>query len=58
MICIRIMGNLQGSSKFLLLASRKKVTRRKFTKILVTEAVIKQVEEMVVKDGAVKGLFF
>jgi hypothetical protein len=32
--------------------------RRKFTEMPVTEAVIKQVEEMAVKDGAVKGINF
>ena len=50
------MGNLQGSYKLLSLATGKKVTRRKFTEMLVTDAVIKQVEEMAVKDGAVKGI--
>ena len=33
-------------------------TRRKFTEKPVTDAVIKQVEEMAVKDGAVKGINF
>jgi hypothetical protein len=51
-------GNLQGSYKFLSLATGKKVTRRKFTKMPVTEAGIKQVEEMAVKDEAVKGINF
>ena len=55
-ICMGPMGNLQGSYKFLSLATGKKVTRRKFTEMLVTDAVIKQVEEMAVKDGAVKGI--
>jgi hypothetical protein len=51
-------GNLQGSYKFLSLATGKKVTRRKFTEMPVTDAVIKQVEEMAVKDGAIKGINF
>ncbi len=55
-ICMGPTGNLLGSYKFLSLATGKKVTRRKFTKIPVTEAVVKQVEEMAVKDGAVKGI--
>ncbi len=38
------MGNLQGSYKFMLLVTGKKVTRRKFTEMPVIEAVIKQVE--------------
>ena len=52
------MGNLQGSYKFLSLATGKKVTQKKFTKMSVTEVVIKQVEEMAVRDGAVKGINF
>jgi hypothetical protein len=51
-------GNLQGSNKFLSLATGKKVTRRKFTEMPVTDTVIKQVEEVAVKDGAVKGINF
>jgi len=51
-------GNLQGSYKFLSLATGKKVTRRKFTEMPVTDAVIKQMEELVVKGGAVKGINF
>ncbi len=57
-ICMGPMGNLQGIYKFLSLATGKKVTRRKFTEMPVTEAVIKQVKEMAVKDGAVKGINF
>ncbi len=57
-ICMGPTGNLQGSYKFLSLATVKKVTQRKFTKMPVTEAVIKQVEEMAVKDEAVKGISF
>jgi hypothetical protein len=36
----------------------KKVRRRKFTEMPVTEADIKQVEEMAVKDGAVNRISF
>ena len=57
-ICMGPMGNLQRSYKCLLLATGKKVTCRKFTEMPVTEVVIKQVEEMAVKDGAVKGISF
>ncbi len=59
------MGNLHGTNgkyagelHFLSLTTGKKVTQKKFTKMPVTEAVIKQVEEMAVKDGAVKGINF
>ncbi len=55
-ICMGPMGNLQGSYKFLSLATRKKATCRKFTEMPVTEAVIIHAEEMAVKDGAVKGI--
>jgi hypothetical protein len=51
-------GNMQGSYKFLSLETGKKVTQRKFTEMQVTDAVIKQVEEMAVKDGAIKGINF
>jgi hypothetical protein len=57
-ICMEPMGNLQGSYKFLSLATGKKVTRRKFMEMPVTEAVIKPVKEMAVKDGTVKGISF
>ncbi len=49
---------MQGSYKFLSLETGKKVTQRKFTEMQVTDAVIKQVEEMAVKDGAIKGINF
>ncbi len=51
-------GNLQGSYKFLSLSSGKKVTRRTFTEMPITDSVIKKVEEMAVKDGAVNGISF
>ena len=57
-ICMGPTGNLQGSCKFLSLETGKKMTRRKFTEMPVTDAVIRQVEEMAVKDGAIKGINF
>ena len=57
-ICLGPTGNLQGSYKFLSLATGKKVIRRKFTEMLITESVIEQVEKMAVKDGVTKGLSF
>ncbi len=48
----------QGSYKFLSLSTGKKVTRRKFTEMPITDSVIKKVEEMAVKDGAVNGISF
>jgi len=43
-ICMGPTGNLQGSYKFLSLATGKKVTLRKFTEMTVTDRVIKKVE--------------
>jgi hypothetical protein len=57
-ICLGPTGNLQGSYKFLLIATGKKVTRRRFAEMPITEAVIRQVEAMAVKDGDVKGVNF
>jgi hypothetical protein len=51
-------GNLQGSYKFLSLSTGKKVTQRKFTEMTITDSVIKKVEEMAMKDGAVNGISF
>jgi hypothetical protein len=51
-------GNLQRSYKFLSLSTGKKVTRRKFTEMPITDSVIKKVEEMAVNDGAVNGILF
>ena len=57
-ICMGPAGNLQGSYKFLSLVTGKKVTQRRFTEIPITDAVIRQVEAMAVKAGAVKGVNF
>ncbi len=40
------------------LALERKVTRRKFTEMPITDSVIKKVEEMAVKDGAVIRISF
>jgi hypothetical protein len=48
-ICMGPMGNLQGSYKFLSLATGKKVTQRKFTEMPITKSVIKQVEEILLR---------
>ncbi len=55
---MRPMGNLQGSYTFLSLSTGKKVTRRKFMEMPITDSVIKKVEKMAVKDGAVDGILF
>ncbi len=51
-------GNLQGSYKFLSLSTGKKVSQRKFTEMPIIDSVIKKVEEMAVKDGAVNRISF
>jgi hypothetical protein len=38
-------GNLQGSYKFMSLTTRKKIARRKFTEMPMTEAVMKQIKK-------------
>ena len=57
-ICMGPTGNLRGSYKLLSLETGKKVTQRRFTEMPITEAVIKQVGVMAVKDRAVKGINF
>jgi hypothetical protein len=57
-ICMGLTGNLQQSYKFLSLSTGKKVIRRKFTEMPITDSVIKEVEEMAMKDGAVNGISF
>ncbi len=47
-------GNLQGSYKFLSLATKKIVTWRIFMEMPIMESVIKQLKKMAVKDGATK----
>jgi hypothetical protein len=57
-ICMGPTGNLQESYNFLSLSTGKKVTQRKFREMPITNSVIKKVEEMPVKDGAVNGISF
>jgi hypothetical protein len=57
-ICLGPAGNRQGSYKFLSLMTGNKIIRRNFTKMPVTESVIKQVKQMAAKDRLRKGLSF
>ncbi len=57
-ICLGPTGNIQGSYKFMLLSTRKKIKRRKFTEMPITESVIKQVSKWVSKDQGMSGLTF
>ncbi len=45
-------GNLQGSYKFMSLTTGKKIARRKFTEMPMTEAVMKQIKKLAMKDRA------
>jgi hypothetical protein len=45
-ICFGPTGNMQGSYKFLSLSTGKKVTRRKFTEMPMSDSVIKMVDSL------------
>ena len=45
-ICLGPTGNMQGSYKFLSLSTGKKVTRRKFTEMPMSDSVIKMVDSL------------
>jgi hypothetical protein len=51
-ICMGPTGNLQGSYKFMSLTTGKKIARRKFTEMPMTEAVMKQIKKLAMKDRA------
>ena len=59
-ICLGPTGNMQGSYKFLSLNTGKKIVKRNFTEMPITEteSVIKRVNEMGRKDNLQKGLSF
>ena len=57
-ICLGPTGNMQGSYKFLSLSTGKKVTRRKFTEMPMTDNVIKMVDSLGKKERCKKGLSF
>jgi hypothetical protein len=57
-ICLGPTGNMQGSYKFLSLSTGKKVTRRKFTEMPMTDSVIKMVDSLGKKKRCKNGLSF
>jgi hypothetical protein len=57
-ICMGPTGNLQGSYKFMSLTPGKKIARHKFTEMLMTEAVMKQIKKWAMKDRVQNGLTF
>ena len=52
------MGNMQGSYKFLSLATGKKVTQRKFTEMPITNSVIRRINSLGKKEWRKNGLSF
>jgi hypothetical protein len=57
-ICLGPTGNMQGSYKFMSLSTGKKIVRRKFTEILMTESVMNQIDKWAKKDRTQNGLTF
>jgi hypothetical protein len=57
-ICLGLTGNLQGSYKLMLLSTGKKIKRRKYTEMPITESVIKQVSKWGSKDQGTSCLMF
>ena len=51
-------GNMQGSYKFLSLATGKKVTQRKFTEMPITNSVIRRINSLGKKEWRKNGLSF
>ncbi len=44
-ICLGPTGNMQGSYKFMSLSTGNKIIRHKFTKMPMTESVMKQIDK-------------
>jgi hypothetical protein len=57
-ICLGPTGNMQDSYKFLSLSTGKKIIRRKFMEMLMTESVMKQIDKWAKKDRTQNGLTF
>ena len=54
-ICLGPTGNMQGSYKFLSLSTGKKVTKRKFTEMPMTDSVIKIIDSLGKKERCKMG---
>jgi hypothetical protein len=57
-ICLGAKGNMQGSYKFLLLSTEKKVTQRKFTEMPMTDSIIRRINSLGKKGRCKNGLSF
>ncbi len=57
-ICLGPTGNMQRSYKFWSLSTGKKVTRRKFTEMPMTDSVIRRIDSLGKKEQCKNGLSF
>jgi hypothetical protein len=57
-ICLGPTGNMQGSYKLLSLTTGKKVTRRKFTEMPMTDSVIRRINSLGQKERCKSGISF
>jgi hypothetical protein len=57
-ICLGPTGNMQGSYKFMSFSTKKKIVRRKFTEMPMTESVMNQIDKWAKKDRTQNGLTF
>jgi hypothetical protein len=57
-ICLGPTGKMQGSYKFMSLSTGKKIVRRKFTEMPMTESVMNQIGQWAKKDRTQNGLTF
>jgi hypothetical protein len=57
-ICLGPTGNMQGSYKFMSLSTGKKIVKRKFTEMPMTESVMRQIDKWAKRDRAQNGLMF
>jgi hypothetical protein len=57
-ICLGPTENMQGSYKFLSLSTRKKVMRRKFTEMPMTNSVIRRIDSFGKRERCKDGLSF
>ena len=57
-ICMGPMGNIQGSFKFMSVNTGKKIIRRNYTRLPMSESIIRKVEKLAEKAKNENGLHF
>ena len=57
-ICMGPTGNIQGSIKFMCLESGKKIVRRSYSRLPMTESATKKVEKLAEREKAESGINF